>query len=242
VLAADEWLRRLGELPLMYQPGSTWLYHTGSEVLGHLVARASGQPFEDFLRERIFVPLGMRDTGFRITAEQVPRLPPSYRGSAGGALTLHDDPARSLWSAPAFAAGGGGLLSTVDDYFAFQRMLLGGGQCNVGHNGQGERILARPTVALMTTDQLTPAQRQGVGMFLDDDTGWGFGVGVALHRSHLYGTPGRFGWDGGIGTSAYVDPAEDMIGILMTQRLMESPAAPAAFIDFWNGAYQAFSD
>jgi CubicO group peptidase (beta-lactamase class C family) len=236
-LAADEWLRRLGELPLMYQPGSAWLYHTGSDVLGILVARASGQPFEAFLRERIFAPLGMHDTGFQIAVEQLPRLPPSYRRVANGdALALHDEPAHSRWAAPAFASGGGGLLSTVDDYHAFQRMLLGGGQYN------GERILARPTVELMTTDQLTPAQRQGVGMFLGDDTGWGLGVGVALRRTHLYGTPGRFGWDGGIGTSSYVDPGEGVIGILMTQCLMESPAAPAAFIDFWNGAYQALGD
>jgi CubicO group peptidase (beta-lactamase class C family) len=237
VLAADEWLRRLGELPLMYQPGSTWLYHTGSDVLGILVARASGQSFDAFLRERIFDPLGMRDTGFQIAPEQLPRLPPSYRRVPGSeALALHDEPARSRWLAPAFASGGGGLLSTVDDYHAFQRMLLGGGHYS------GERILARPTVVLMTTDQLTPSQRQGAGVFLDDDTGWGFGVGVALRRRHLYTTPGRFGWDGGIGTSAYADPAEDLTGILMTQCLMESPSAPAVFVDFWNGAYQALGD
>lgn len=233
----DEWLRRLGELPLIYQPGSAWLYHHGSDVLGILVARASGQSFEAFLRERLFEPLGMRDTGFRIAPEQLARLPSSYaRDAASDSLVLHDDPARSRWVAPALESGGGGLLSTVDDYLAFLRMLQGGGLSG------GERILARPTVELMTTDQLTPAQRNGHSMFLDDATGWGLGVGVALRRTDIFSTPGRFGWDGGIGTSAYADPREDMIGILMTQRLMESPRAPRVFVDFWTAAYQAFDD
>ena len=238
LLDPDEWLRRLGALPLIYQPGATWLYHTGSDVLGILIERVSGQTLAEFLRERLFAPLGMSDTGFYVPPEQMQRLPPSYsRQHSSGTFAVHDDPARSGWAAPpALASGGGGLVSTVDDYHAFCRMLL-----NKGRHGS-TRILARPTVELMTSDQLAPRQRQNPSVFLADNTGWGFGVGVALRRDELWMTPGRFGWDGGIGTSAYADPREDMVGILMTQRLMESPQPPRAFIDFWTSAYQAFGD
>lgn len=236
-LAADEWLRRLGELPLIHQPGSAWLYHHGSDVAGILVARASGRSFGEFLAERVFEPLGMCDTSFAIAPAKVARLPPSYlRNARDDVLAIHDDPAASRWAQPAFESGGGGLLSTADDYLAFLRMLLDKG------NSSGGRILARPTVELMTADQLLPAQRANQGMFLDDATGWGFGVGVALRRTSIYTTPGRFGWDGGVGTSAYADPSEDLIGILMTQRMMESSAAPPVFQDFWTGAYQALGD
>lgn len=237
-IGADEYLRRLGELPLIYQPGSAWLYHHGSDVLGFLVARVSGRAFGDFLRERIFDPLDMRDTGFAIDAGKLARLPPSYvKDAHGDGLVLHDDPAGSRWLRPAAESGGGGLLSTVDDYHAFLRMLL-----DKGKRSGGPRILARPSVELMTTDQLLPEQRVNHSMFLGAGAGWGLGVGIALHRESIYTTPGRFGWDGGVGTSAYADPAEDAIGVLMTQRMMDSPAPPVVYADFWTGMYQAFAD
>ena len=236
--APEEWMKRLGSLPLLHQPGETWMYHTGSEVLGVLIARASGQTFETFLGERIFEPLGMKDTGFYVPSEKLSRLPPSYRtGHESGALMVHDDPADSLWSrAPAFASGGGGLVSTVDDYLAFCRMML-----NKGSNGR-ERILSRPSVELMTTDHLTPQQKESAAIFFGENRSWGFGMAVYTRRDDLAAVPGRFGWDGGLGTSGYSDPKEDLVGILMTQRLMDSPVPPGVFLDFWTSAYQAIDD
>jgi CubicO group peptidase (beta-lactamase class C family) len=227
----DEWIRRLATLPLMHQPGEKWMYNIGSYVLGVLIARASGQPFETFLRERIFEPLGMRDTGFSVPAAKLDRLATSYMvNRATGALVLHDGAQDSQWSRPpAFPDGGGGLVSTVDDYLAFSRMLL-----NKGKHGR-ERILARPSVETMTTDQLTPAQKAASPFpGLWDNRGWGFGVSVVTHRDGLAATPGQYGWDGGFGTSWRSDPAEEMVGIVMTQRAFTAPIPPDVILDFWT--------
>jgi CubicO group peptidase (beta-lactamase class C family) len=236
--APDEWMKRLGSLPLIHQPGEAWMYHIGSEILGVLIARVAGQTLENFFRERIFEPLGMKDTGFHVPAEKLERLPPSYMANPEtGVLTVHDEPGDSRWAGtPAFPSGGGGLVSTIDDYHAFCQMML-----NKGRHGH-ERILSRPSVELMTTDQLTPEQKAGARVFFGDNRGWGFGVAVTTRRNDLSSVPGRFGWDGGIGTSAYSDPNEDMVGILMTQRLMDSPEPPGVFRDFWTSAYQAIDD
>jgi CubicO group peptidase (beta-lactamase class C family) len=237
-ISADEFMKRLGALPLIYQPGERWLYHTGSDVLGVLIARAVGQPLETVLQERLFAPLGMRDTGFQVPAAKLDRFASAYMmDQKTKTLGFFDDAAQSRWSkAPPFASGGGGLVSTVDDYHAFYRMLLNGGV----HGS--ERILARPTVALMMSDQLTAEQKQGAELFFGHGASWGMGGAVVTRRTDIFATPGRFGWDGGYGTSAHLDPAEDMIGILMTQRAMESPMPPKVFRDFWTGAYQAFAD
>jgi len=236
-MAPDEWMKKLGSLPLLHQPGEGWAYHTGSDVLGVLIARAADQPFPAFLQERIFAPLGMKDTAFHVPREKLDRLPPSYAANpATGKLKLHDDPASSRWSKPPpFPSGGGGLISTVDDYLAFSQMLLGKGRYG------RERILARPSVELMTTDQLTPQQKADASLFFGDSAGWGFGLSVVTRRTNLF-APGRFGWDGGLGTSGYTDPAEELIGILMTQRMMDSPSPPKVFVDFWTSAYQAIDD
>lgn len=185
----DEWLRRLGSLPLMHQPGERWLYNTAADVLGVLIARASGQSFGDFLRERIFEPLGMRDTGFFVPADTLDRFATSYEVDRDtGALTLYDAAAGGQWtSPPPFESGAGGLVSTVDDYLAFCRMLLG-----TGTRGN-QRILARPTVEAMTTDQLTPAQRTGAEVFFQDNSSWGLGMAVSTKRTAGWSIPGRFG-------------------------------------------------
>ena len=128
------------------------------------------------------------------------------------------------------------MVSTVDDYHAFYRLLLNKGQCGSG------RILSRPAVELMMSDQLTPQQKAGTEMFFGHGASWGMGGAVVTRRTDLFATPGRFGWDGGCGTSAHLDPLEDMVGVLMTQRMMESPEPPRVFRDFWTGAYQAFDD
>jgi len=194
-LDPDEWMRRLGTLPLQYQPGERWMYSTGSHVLGVLIARATGQPLETFLRERIFEPLGMRDTGF--TASDPSRLTTAYLGDE--VLDAAED---SQWlEPPSFPDASGGLISTVDDFHAFARMLLVG----------GDGVLSPAAVAEMTTDQLTPAQRAAAADFLGPDTGWGYGMSVG---------GGRYGWAGGLGTLWSTTPADQTISILLTQRAL----------------------
>jgi CubicO group peptidase (beta-lactamase class C family) len=236
----DEWIRRLGTLPLMHQPGERWMYHTGSDVLGVLIARASGQPFETFLRERLFEPLGMKDTGFSVPGAELDRLATSYwTNPETGAFELYDPAGGGQWSRPpAFPSGGGGLVSTVDDYLAFGRMML-----KQGKHGS-DRILSRPSVETMTTDQLTQKQKAASGLVPGyfDSHGWGLGVSVVIRREDIAGSMGRFGWDGGLGTSWYSDPREDMVGILLTQRAWTSPNPPEVCRDFWTLAYQAIDD
>ncbi len=238
--APDEWMRRLGTLPLMHQPGEKWMYNTGSDVLGVLIARTLGQPFETFLRERIFEPLGMKDTRFSVPDAKLDRLATSYRGNPEtGALELYDKAAGGQWSrSPTFPSGAGGLVSTIDDYLAFGQMLL-----NKGKHGN-ERILSRPSVEIMTADQLTLAQKAVSGFVPGyfDSRGWGFGVSVVTRRDNIAGSVGTFGWDGGLGTSWYADPREDMVTILMTQRSWDSPSPPRVCLDFWTSAYQAIDD
>jgi len=241
-VTADEFMKRLGALPLFYQPGERWLYHTGSDVLGVLIARVTGQPLETVLQERLFAPLGMRDTGFQVPAAKLDRFASAYMmDPQAKKLDFFDDAANSRWSKPPpFAAGGSGLVSTVDDFHVFYRMLM---SCGL-HPGEhrGERILARPTVELMMSDQLTAEQKQGAELFFGHGASWGMGGAVVTRRTDIFATPGRFGWDGGYGTSAHLDPAEDMAGILMTTRMMESPQLPRVFSDFWTSAYQAIDD
>jgi CubicO group peptidase (beta-lactamase class C family) len=234
----DEWMRRLGDLPLAYQPGERWLYNLGSDILGVLIARASGQSLEEFLRERIFEPLGMADTGFWVPAASIDRLPPQYTPDPGTAKPVVYDPPSGQWSAPpVFESGAGGLVSTADDYAAFASMLLGGGVY------RGVRILSRPAVSLMTSDQL-PAEVKAVsGLALGDfdDMGWGFGVSVVTRRTELYHSVGTYGWNGGLGTTWVNDPAEDLTLILLSQLAFTSHLPPAINRDFWTTAYQALA-
>ena len=236
----DEWIRRLGTLPLVHQPGERWMYNTGSDVLGVLIARAAGCPFETFLRERIFEPLDLKDTGFSVPATELDRLATSYWTNPDTGATEVFDPAEGgQWSRPpAFPSGAGGLVSTVDDYLAFAEMLRAMGTYGA------ERIVSRPSVEVMTTDQLTPDQKAVSGLVPEyfDGHGWGFGVSVVTRRTNVAKSVGTYGWDGGLGTSWCTDPAEDMMLILMTQRAWTSPAPPNACLDFWTSAYQALDD
>lgn len=236
----DTWMQRLGGLPLMHHPGERWMYHTGSDILGVLIARASGQGLEAFLKERIFDPLGMKDTGFHVPAKKLDRLTSCYSVSPQtGGLELYDDAQDSQWAnPPAFPMGGGGLVSTVDDYLAFGQMMLGGGKLGK------ERILSRLTVQAMTTDQLTPEQKSASPFFPGfwDSRGWGFGMSVVTRRDGISMSPGRFGWDGAFGTSWASDPAEDMVCILMIQRMGFGPSPASLNADFWTLAYQSIDD
>ncbi len=239
-ITGDEWLKRLASLPLVAQPGEKWMYNTGSEALGILVARASGQSLEEFMRRRIFEPLGMRDTGFSVPAGEIGRLTESYlTDPESGSLSLHDPAEGGAWSRPpAFASGGAGLVSTVDDFARFAAMLLGRGTVD------GVRILSRPSVETMTMDHLTADQKARTpwlpGYF--ETHGWGFGMSVVTRRYDIASTPGKYGWDGGLGTTWYNDPAEEMTTILLTPASMTSPAAPPVFRDFWTLAYAAIDD
>ncbi|MEU7169774.1 serine hydrolase domain-containing protein [Streptomyces morookaense] len=243
----DEWMSRLGTLPLMYQPGERWQYNISNDVLGVLVARVTGQSFETFLRERIFAPLGMKDTGFHVPADKIDRLPPLYAPDPQtGAFTVEDPAGGGHHSRPpAFQSGGGGLDSTVDDYHAYFRMLLNGGM----HGNQ--RILSRAAVELMTTNRLPAEQlaaretlaRNAVHLAYGQGQhgGWGFGMAVRTYRGD-YAPIGQFGWDGGSGTTTYGDPHNQLVGILLTQVGMSTPDSARAINDFWTTLYQAIDD
>jgi CubicO group peptidase (beta-lactamase class C family) len=234
----DEWIRRLGTLPLVYQPGERWMYNTAANVTGVLIGRATGMSFGDALRERICGPLGMKDTGFSVAAESISLLATLYQGDeVAGAVVVEDGP-HGYWSRPpAFEDGGGGLVSTISDYLAFASALLAGG------THQGERVLSPPSVTLMTSDQLTSAQKAVSGFTPGyfDDFGWGFGMSVRTRRTHLGPSVGSYGWNGGYGIIWYNDPAEDMTAILMIQRAAGRPTLPI-FLDFLTAAYQAIDD
>jgi CubicO group peptidase (beta-lactamase class C family) len=236
----DVLMQRFGSLPLVHQPGEKWLYNSGSDILGVLISRAVGTSLEEFLRERIFAPLGMNDTAFSVPASKLDRLPSSYwTNFETGETEVFDGIDDSLWaSPPIFESGAGGLVSTVDDLLAFGQMMLNGGKYG------NQRILSRPSVELMTTDHITPDQKAVSDFFPGfwENHGWGFGVAILTRRDDLASTPGRYGWDGGYGTSWYIDPKEELIGILMTQGVWDSPGAPAVLLDFWTSVYAAMDD
>ncbi|MFD1547506.1 serine hydrolase domain-containing protein [Nonomuraea guangzhouensis] len=243
----DEWIRRLGTLPLMYQPGERWQYQISHDVLSVLVARVTGQPFETFLRERVLDPLGMKDTGFHVPADKIDRFPTLYAPDPqSGEFHVWDEAEDGRWSKPpAFQGSGGGLVSTVDDYHAYFQMLLNGG------THAGERILSRPAVDLMTTNRLTPEQNAARTAMATDNVhlsfgqgqhgGWGFGMAVRTYRGD-YAPIGQFGWDGGSGTSTYADPHHQLTGLLLTQVGMTVPNAAHLIHDFWTTLYQAIDN
>jgi CubicO group peptidase (beta-lactamase class C family) len=208
----DEWMRRFGSLPLMYQPGERWQYNVGSLVLGVLVARVAGQPLADFLDERIFQPLGMRTTGFSLPLEVTRELPACYIGNfETHQLERRDVSTPEQWSRPpAFPSGAGGLASTADDYLAFARCLLNRGEY------RGTRLLSKQSVELMTANHLTPEQMRTAGVLLGA-RGWGFGVGIATEPDARWPVPGRYGWSGGYGTSWFNDPHLGVVAMLFTQ-------------------------
>jgi CubicO group peptidase (beta-lactamase class C family) len=209
----DEWIRSLAGVPMLRQPGEAWLYNTCSEIQGVLIARVSGQPLPDFLAERVFGPLGMVNTGFHVPLEKLDRLPP-YRGTELGPPA----PERLWVEPPIFPSGGGGLVSTLADWHHFGRMLL----------DRGGGLLSPESVRLLMTDHLTHEQRDASTLFLEG-AGWGFGGSVAAD--------GRYGWVGGTGTTAHVDPASDTIGILYTQVQMTGPTPTPLMRRFWDYAF-----
>ena len=236
----EEFMKRLGSLPLAHQPGERWLYHMGCEIVGVLIARVSGRSLGTFLRERIFDPLGMKDTAFFVPEEKLDRLPTCYATDlfTGKLVVLDKARGGQVARPPSFEAGAGGLVSTIDDMAAFGQMML-----NKGTYG-GERILSRSSIELMTMDHLAPEQKAASPFFAGfwNDHGWGLGLGVITARTDLSGVPGRFGWDGAFGTSWWVDPKEELVGVLMTQRRPDMLAVPPLTLDFWTSVYQLIGD
>jgi CubicO group peptidase (beta-lactamase class C family) len=213
----DTWIAGLGTLPLLHQPGERWMYNTGASVLGVLLARATGQPFADVLRTRLFEPLGMRDTAF--WTSETSRLATAYRRASEG-LVVWDEPDGQWSRPPAFGDGAAGLVSTADDLLAFSRMLLAG----------GGSVLPAGAVRAMTSDQLTEGQKAfgGVGPDFFAHKSWSFCQAVY--------EGGSFGWNGGFGTSWLADPARDLTVIVLTQRGFESAELSQAHRDIQAAA------
>ncbi len=243
-MTPDEFMRRLGALPLHHQPGTRWHYSLATDVLGILVERAGGMPFAGFLQTRIFEPLGMKDTAFQVPEEKRGRFSVNYYvDPESGELKVLDHPERSVFSEPpAYASGGGGLVSTIDDYLRFSRMLLDGGTL------EGVRILSRKTVQLMTSSALTPEERDPGNV--DARTrrafaGQTFGLGVRVVEdiglASGIGSPGAHGWGGAAGTLYFIDPQEELVAIFMTQVMGLGENTPIRQ-DFETLVYQAIDD
>ena len=237
------WMARLGEFPLIYQPGTHFLYHIAHEVLGVLIARITGQPLETALRERIFEPLGMVDTNFILPAEKLSRLAVAYAPDPQRGLMVVDHPQRVAWNeAPLFPSAGAGLLSTADDYQRFGRMLLKKGQLD------GVRLLSPRTIEAMTMDHLTPEQHTHAffnetdvdGSMIWSNKGYGYGVSVRTRQAGLGPGVGAFFWPGALGSTWIADPQEDLMATLMIQlRGAQLPQLSHIPLDFSTMLYQA---
>jgi CubicO group peptidase (beta-lactamase class C family) len=225
----DGWIRALGSLPLMYQPGERWLYNTSYQVLGVLLARACGKPLESVLRTRVFDPLEMVDTGFAVPPEDIDRLTTLYGADPDtGVPSVLDEGRQSWWGAPpSFPCASGWLVSTIDDYWSFVTMLLAGGA------GKDGTVLSPGSVARLTTDQQTPAQREGSEIFLGPHGSWGLGLTVPARDAGPAPFPSGIGWDGGTGTTWRSNPGNGITGILFTQRQATSPSPPPLMDHFW---------
>ena len=244
-IGPDEWIKRVGALPLAYEPGTRFNYGNSFDVLGVLIARASGMSLPDFLEARIFKPLGMKDTGFFVPADKLTRLAVNYGVDPQTKKRVVSDPAdaHSRWAKPpAFPAGAGGLVSTADDYLAFAKVLLGKGRSG------DVKLLSHEMVALMTTNWLTPEQRRMPFSGCEFWAGQGFGLGVSVvddvarqARSPFgYSSAGSFGWPGAWGTWWQADPKEDMIQIFMIQLPAGDPRMPVRA--FQQASYRAIDD
>ena len=228
ILTLDKLVDRLAELPLEFSPGTAWNYSVSTDVLGYLVELLSGKPLDAYFREHIFEPLGMADTGFQVRQDQQERFAACYLYQPGDTMKLQDDPERSRYlKEPKFLSGGGGLVSTIDDYFRFAQALCQGGAY------QGQRIIGRKTLEFMRLNHLPGGKDLpglSIGGFSETPyAGSGFGLGFSVKTdvasSATIGSEGEFGWGGLASTSFFVDPVEDMVVIFMTQ-LMPSSSYP----------------
>ncbi len=215
-----EIIENLSQLPLAFQPGTGWRYSMATDVVGYLVQLMANIPFDTFLKERVFAPLGMFDTDFYVHPENLNRLAAMYGVTKESNFALIDPPATSAFTNPEFtASGGAGLLSTVDDYLRFAQMLLNGGEF------EGARLLSPHTIKMMTTNHLSPDL---MPICLGDKCmfGYGFGLGfrvmVDVTKSGIIGSNGEYGWAGAAGTYFWIDPQTELIGLMMMQYLPAS--------------------
>lgn len=224
----DGFIEELAKVPLLFDPSAHWNYSIATDVLGVVVERIAGKSFEQVLKERIFQPLGMKDTGFQVPADQAHRLTDAYAFHPRDKMVPFDNGARSRWAkARSFHSGGGGLLSSIQDYHRFALMLVNGGTLD------GQRIISRKTLELMTANHLIGGgdlAQHSVGVFSEDENrGIGFGLGFAVTESPAAsGVPsskGDFYWGGMFSTGFFVDPVEQLCMVFMTQ-LMPSSTYP----------------
>jgi CubicO group peptidase (beta-lactamase class C family) len=233
----DAWIRAMGSLPLIHQPGEGWMYHTGDDVLGLLIERVTGKRLGDIFSDRVFGPLGMSDTAYYVPGDKRQRLATEYEfHPETGDLMVSEGFRDRDWSTPPpFQTGGSGLVSTAPDLLAFGRMLLGMGTLG------GVRILAGESVQEMTTDHIPATAKRaspGYGDFLGDD-GWGHGVAIVNHKDRFGRSAGSYGWMGGANTHWHNDPAHDLTGLLLFQRHFTRFDDVAVRSDFWPLAYAA---
>jgi CubicO group peptidase (beta-lactamase class C family) len=228
-LTPDEWIARLGTLPLQHQPGRGWRYNTGAQVAGVLIERVVGAPIAAVLRDLVFDPLGMVDTDFYVPAAKLDRFTTQYAPDGETAELRVLDRPDGWWSTPpAMPSASGWLVSTIDDVWAFASMMASGG---------GD-VLSSESVRLMTLDRMTASERAANSVFVGDHSGWGLMMSVPAGDGST-GVPDGFGWDGGTGTTWRTDPVVGLTGILLTQRAVTSPEPPELIADFWRAAYAA---
>jgi CubicO group peptidase (beta-lactamase class C family) len=239
-LTPDEWIARLGQLPLLDQPGTRWRYNTGATVAGVLIGRVAGAPLPEVMKARVFDPLGMADTGFWVPADKMGRFTTLYAPGDEGELHVADRPG-GWWSAPPkLPDAAASLVSTVDDLWAFAAMLASG----------GGGLLSAESVRQMTADRMTARDRAENQVFVGDHGGWGLMMAVpsaagpvgsapAADSAAPASIPGGYGWEGGSGTAWRTDTAAGLTGILLTQRQMTSPEPTEIAMDFWTAAYAA---
>jgi CubicO group peptidase (beta-lactamase class C family) len=229
----DEWLTRLGAIPLAAAPGERWIYNTSPQILSRLIARVSGMPFEAFLQQRIFEPLKMKDTGFWVPPDKRSRLATAYTSDASGRLQLNTsgNDAATAPEPPKFPSGSGGLLTTADDYLKFARMLLNKGEVD------GVRVMSRRAVEIMTTDQMTIDDRKRAAYeAVFKDHGFGYGLAIMADPGVLGPTVGSFHWDGASGAAWIADPKEELITIVLQQQYNYSVASKV-FRDIYAQVY-----
>jgi CubicO group peptidase (beta-lactamase class C family) len=209
----DEWMARLSRVPLVHQPGRGWTYNTGSDILGVLLARAESASLSDVLSDTVLDPVGMHDTGFAVPAADLGRFASYYRRAESGELTLVDGPDGQWSTPPAFPSGAGGLVSTADDWCAFGRMLLAGGE----HAGRA--VLSPESVRQM----MSPHARGEPGDIFLDGQAWGFGGSVDVNSDEAWNVPGRYGWIGGTGTAGFVIPSTGVVAVWLAQVELQGP-------------------
>lgn len=218
-------VNQLGELPLEFSPGTAWNYSVSTDVLGYLVQLLADQPLDEYLRDNIFDPLDMPDTGFQVRDDQLARFAACYQHQSGDQLKLQDDPETSHFRHKNnFVSGGGGLVSTIDDYFHFAQALCQGGEF------RGRRIIGRKTLEFMRCNHLPGNQDLpglAVGAFSETPyAGTGFGLGFSVKtdvaKSQTNGSAGEYGWGGLASTNFFIDPVEELVMIFMTQLIPSS--------------------